>query len=101
MDRQFTIGGMSFGLDPIVGAIPIVGDAISVGLSLYIFYVGQQMNISRLDRARMVINIALDFIVGLIPLLGDIFDVAFKANVRNLKILEKYERKFIEGELLA
>lgn len=102
LDRQFNIAGISFGLDPVIGAVPMVGDIISIGLSLYIYYIGQQMNISRIDKARMVINIVLDFIIGLIPLLGDIFDIAFKANVRNLEILEKYvEKKFIEGKLLA
>lgn len=102
LDRQFKIGGISFGLDPIIGAVPVVGDIISIGLSLYIFYIGKQMNISRMDRAKMISNIMIDFITGLVPFLGDIFDIAYKANVRNLRILEKYtEKKFIEGELLA
>ena len=50
----------------------------------------------------MILNIIIDFIVGLIPFLGVIFDVAFKANLRNIKILEKYSHgKFIEGKIIS
>lgn len=102
LDRQFKIGGISFGIDPVIGAIPLLGDVLSVSLAMYIYYIGRQMNISRFDRWKMIANIIVDFVVGLIPLLGDIFDIAFKSNVRNLKILERYTKeKFIEGELLA
>lgn len=101
MDKQFRIGGISFGLDPLIGAIPVLGDALSVALALYIYYIGRQMNISRWDRWKMITNIVIDFLVGIIPLLGDIFDIAFKSNIRNLKILEKYTKeKFIEGEIV-
>ena len=66
------------------------------------FHHSQECNVSKTDIIKMIGNILTDFIVGLIPLLGVIFDVIFKANIRNIKILEKYSHgKFVEGELLS
>lgn len=102
LDRQFTIGNISFGIDPLLGLVPGIGDTLSTVLGLYLLHVGTQMKVSRIDMVRMAFNIFIDFLIGLIPLLGDIFDVGYKANIRNLKILEKYApKKYIEGELLA
>lgn len=102
LDQQFSIGGIRFGIEPILGFIPAVGDIIGLLLSLYIYRIAQEMQIPRRHRAQMLFNILLDVSVGVIPLLGDIFDVAYKANVRNLHILEKHMRgEAIEGEIVT
>lgn len=101
LDDQFSFGGIRFGIDPIIDIIPIIGDVIGVLLSLYILRIGKMMKVSRWDMVRMAMNIILDFILGFIPFIGVIFDVAYKANIKNLRILEKYSHgKFIEGEIV-
>lgn len=101
MDNQFEIAGIKFGLDPIINIVPYVGDIIGALLSLYLLKMAQEMKVSTADFMRMILNIVIDFIVGFIPIIGVIFDVAYKANLRNLKILEKYTHgKFIEGQIV-
>jgi hypothetical protein len=72
-------------------------------LAGYILMVGQRMKVSQDDMNRMVANIVLDFILGTVPLVGDLGDFVFKANERNIKILEKYEKQEIieEGEVVS
>lgn len=106
LDAQFSIGGVRFGLDPILSIVPWVGSAGGLLLSLYILIIAREAKVSFFDFARMIGNIVIDFIVGFIPFIGVIFDVAYKANIRNLKILEKYiyiyrpEGKVIEGNIV-
>lgn len=101
LDRQFKFGKVSFGLESFLGFLPFIGDVLGVLLALYIYRVGHGMGISRKHKAQMLFNIALDFTVGLIPFLGDAFDIFYKANVKNLEILEKHARgKVIEGEIV-
>jgi len=77
----------SVGIDPIIGLVPGVGDAVSLAISAYIIYEGKRLGASQTTVAAMVGNVALDALVGLVPVLGDIADVAFKANQRNLRLL--------------
>lgn len=100
-DSQFQIAGIKFGLDPILNIIPFFGDIAGVFLSLFIIKIAIEIGVSKLDLSKMIVNIAIDFAVGFIPYLGVIFDVVYKANLRNIKILEKYSHgKFVEGEIL-
>lgn len=107
LDSQFSVRGIRFGLDPVINIIPGLGDLIGMMLSLYIFRIAREMGVSRFDKWRMIGNIILDFIIGIIPIIGVIFDVVFKANIRNLKILEKYSTrmkikgKVIEGDVVS
>ncbi len=107
LDSQFELFGIRFGVDPVVNLIPWLGDVIGVLLSLYILNIAREMGVSRVDLAHMVANIILDFLVGFIPFLGVIFDVFYKANIRNLAILEKYRgkmrtnEKIIEGTIIS
>ena len=89
LDTKFSIAGIRFGMDSIVGLIPGIGDVATLLAGLYPLYVAQKHGIGLPTRARMLGNLLLDAGVGAIPLLGDIFDVAYKANAKNLKILEK------------
>ncbi len=101
LDSQFEIGGVKFGIDPLLDIIPWFGDIAGALLSLYILHTAWKAQVSKMDLLKMIINILIDFLVGAIPILGVIFDVIFKANMRNIKILEKYSHgKFIEGKLL-
>ena len=89
LDSKFSIGGIRFGMDSIVGLIPGVGDIATLLAGLYPVYVAQKHGVGIPTRVRMLGNLLIDAGVGAIPLLGDIFDVGFKANTKNLRILEK------------
>jgi hypothetical protein len=89
LDSKFSIAGIRFGFDAIVGLIPGVGDIATLLAGLYPVYVAQKHGIGIPTRVRMLGNLLLDAGVGAIPILGDVFDVGFKANMKNLRILEK------------
>lgn len=102
LDSQFSIAGVRFGIDPIINLVPWLGTVMGALLSLYILRIGYDIGLSKKDLLTMVGNIGLDFIVGAVPYLGIIFDVIYKANIRNIKILEKYSHgKFVEGEIVS
>lgn len=78
------------GLDPILGLVPGVGDAAGALLALWILVEAFRLRASRSTLGRMVYNVAVDALVGAIPLLGDVFDVVWKANVRNVALLDRH-----------
>lgn len=83
-------GGFRFGADSIIGLAPVAGDLATAAIACYFVYEGKRLGLPRAALARMAGNVALDFILGATPLLGDLADTVFKANVRNLKIIEKH-----------
>jgi hypothetical protein len=89
LDTRFSLFGFRFGLDSIVGLIPGVGDTVMSLVGLYPIWVARRHNLGKRVQSRMALNLLLDWLIGLIPLLGDLFDVGFKANARNAKILAK------------
>jgi hypothetical protein len=90
MDNQFKIGPWRFGLDPLLGLFPGLGDIIPLLLSSYLIWIGWKAKLPSAQLIHMVINILLDFAIGAVPILGDVLDFGFKANVRNLKLLEQH-----------
>lgn len=91
-DSRFRIPiiGVRFGIDAIIGLVPVVGDAIGAIISLSLFVEATRLGAPWRLRVRMLLNIGLDFLVGLIPFVGDIADVAFKANTRNIALLRQW-----------
>lgn len=89
LDAQFSLFGVRFGLDAVVGLIPAVGDTITAGAAIYPLYVAHKHDLGKDVVARMGINVAVDYLAGLVPFLGDLVDVAFKANLANYALLEK------------
>ncbi|MFN6463974.1 MAG: DUF4112 domain-containing protein [Nostoc sp. DedVER02] len=92
LDNIITIPGtkIGFGVDPILGLIPIGGDFLGVMFSSYIILEAARLGVSRATLAKMVFNVILDGLVGTVPVLGDFFDFAWKANTNNIKLLEEY-----------
>jgi hypothetical protein len=90
-DTMFEVPGLGlrFGIDPILGLLPFVGDIATSVVSLYILTVARQMGVPRSTLLRMGLNVGVDYIVGAIPIVGNLFDFAWKANDRNLKLLER------------
>lgn len=78
------------GLDALVGLVPGVGDVVGGLLSGYALYVAAMLGAPPAVLARMLLNIAIDTAVGLVPLVGDLFDAGWKANRRNVRLLERW-----------
>lgn len=93
MDAQFEVAGVRFGWDSIIGLVPVAGDLATALIGIYPILIARKHNLSKLTRWRMAANFALDMAVGAVPLAGDVFDVAFKANLKNLALLEREAEK--------
>jgi uncharacterized protein DUF4112 len=89
LDSQFKVAGVRFGLEGLLGVIPVAGDAIGAALGLYPVWLARKHRLGKGVTAKMAANLAVELAGGAIPWVGDLFDVAFKANLRNLKLLEK------------
>jgi hypothetical protein len=92
LDSVARVPGTSirFGLDPILGLIPGLGDLISPLFSIAVLWQSHDLRLPRVVQLRMLLNVAIDALVGAIPLVGDLFDFAWKANDMNLVLLERY-----------
>lgn len=92
MDDVITLPGTNIrlGWDSIIGLVPGIGDAATAAISTWLVYEARQLGIPKWKLARMLGNIGLDTVVGVVPFLGDIFDVAFKANRKNAKIVRDH-----------
>jgi len=98
LDNSIPIPGTRFrlGIDQLIGLVPGIGDLIGGLLSLYIIVQASRMGVPRGLLARMGWNVAIDTLVGEVPILGDLFDIGFKANIRNLALLDGYLERPVE-----
>jgi hypothetical protein len=92
LDTAFVVPGTNirFGIDALIGLVPGVGDLITTALSLYIVREARALGAPRHLVWRMLGNVALDGVVGAVPLLGDAFDVMWRANRRNVRLLQDW-----------
>ena len=105
MERSFTIPGtkLPVGLDAIIGLVPVAGDLIAAALGLYIVWEARNLGMSKWQLTRMGLNVGFDTLVSAIPVAGDLFDVMFRSNTRNLKIVQRHldkhhpQTRIIEG----
>lgn len=95
MDSSFNVAGVKFGFDAVLGLIPVAGDAVSLAIGLYPIFLARKHRLGKLVVMRMIGNLGVDFVTGVVPVLGDAFDVLFKANLKNLKLLENAAAKRI------
>ncbi|MBH0237494.1 DUF4112 domain-containing protein [Methylobrevis albus] len=98
LDSRWRIPGTSwrFGLDAVAGLVPGLGDAAGGLVSAFLILRARQLGLPTHVLVRMIGNVAIDTLVGSVPLLGSVFDVAFKANRRNVRLL----RNHLQGEIL-
>lgn len=91
MDSQFQIPGTKwrFGLDPLIGLLPGVGDGGSALVSLWIVLEAKRLGVPTSKLWRMLWNVLVDTMVGSVPLVGDILDVGYKANHKNVALMEE------------
>lgn len=92
LDSSIPLPGtrLTVGLDALIGLLPFIGDLIGVLLSSYILGEAARLGASRSVLARMAFNVAIEGVVGIIPFAGDVFDAAWKANQRNVRLLEQW-----------
>jgi Domain of unknown function (DUF4112) len=95
LDEAFLVPGtrIRFGWDAILGLLPWAGDVVAAAFGLVILFHARQMRVPGVVLARMTINLAVDLVVGLIPFAGDVADVFWKANSRNLALIERHTQE--------
>jgi hypothetical protein len=92
LDVAFIVPGtkIRYGIDGLIGLIPVIGDIITTAISLWLVREARALGAPWHITARMLGNVALDGAVGIVPFVGDAFDVMFRANVRNVRMLRKW-----------
>jgi hypothetical protein len=92
LDSAMLVPGtkIRFGLDPILGLIPGLGDFVSPLFTIGILWQARDLGIPKVVQLRMIFNVAIDTLVGIVPVAGDLFDVAWKANDMNMALLERH-----------
>ena len=109
LERAFVLPGTNFrvGLDAIVGLVPVLGDLVTTAMGAWLVWEARNLGMSRFHLMRMAGNVAVDTAIGAVPLVGDLFDLAFRSNSRNLRILKRWldkhhpETATLEGEVAA
>ena len=92
LDELIAVPGtpVKVGLDPVIGLIPIVGDAVAGIVGAWVIAEAARFGIPRIVVGRMIVNLVVDLAIGAVPVLGDLFDVVFRANSRNLALFRRH-----------
>ena len=95
LERSFVVPGINrpIGLDAIAGLIPVVGDFVTAAMGAYLVWEASNLGLPKWKLWRMAGNVAFDTAFGAIPLVGDAFDVLFRSNTRNLRIVKRHLEK--------
>ena len=95
MDSAFQIPGtnIKFGVDSFIGLIPVLGDTISLAISAFIMSYAKQIQLPKHKIWMMRFNVFIDWLIGIVPLIGDLFDIGWKANRKNIKIMRDHIEK--------
>ena len=98
LDSLFEVPGVGFrfGLDAIAGLVPGLGDLATPIFSIWLLLQAFRMRVPKIVLARMALNVGLDALVGVIPIVGDLFDMGFKANMRNMALLDRHADPFAQ-----
>ncbi|MBA2382559.1 MAG: DUF4112 domain-containing protein [Chloroflexi bacterium] len=78
------------GLDPLIGLIPVAGDAVSGVVGFWLIAEAARFGLPRVVLTRMVLNSLVDLVLGAVPLVGDLFDVVSRSNTRNLALFRRH-----------
>jgi hypothetical protein len=87
LDRRFSVFGVQVGTDGLIGLIPVAGDVLTAITGAYIIFQARKLGAERATVMKMAGNLAVDLVLGCVPVVGDIFDIAFRSNTRNVKLL--------------
>ena len=92
LEGLFVIPGLNrrIGLDAIVGLVPVVGDVLTAAMGAWIVWEARNLGMSRFQLMRMAANVGIDALLGAVPLVGDLFDVLYRSNTKNLRIIRRH-----------
>ncbi len=92
LERAFHIPGtkIPFGLDSVIGLVPVLGDVVTAAMGAYIVWEARNMGMSKWQLIRMSFNVGIDTLIGAIPFVGDAFDLVWRSNSKNLRIIKKH-----------
>jgi uncharacterized protein DUF4112 len=92
LDSGYQVPGTSyrFGLDPILGLVPGIGDLVSPLFTIALLWLSHDLRLPRVVQLRMLFNAVIDTVAGMIPVAGDLFDFAWKANDMNMALLDRH-----------
>jgi len=95
LDSSIPIPGtrLTIGLDALIGLVPVIGDLIGVIASSYILSQANRLGVGRAILARMAFNVALEGVIGIVPIIGDAFDAGWKANIKNVRLLDAWAER--------
>jgi Domain of unknown function (DUF4112) len=99
LERSFVIPGtkIPFGLDSVIGLVPVLGDVVTAAMGAYMVWEARNLGMSKWQLIRMTANVGVDTALGAIPLVGDAFDLVFRSNSKNLRIIKKHLDKHHPG----
>ena len=99
LERAFVIPGtkIPLGLDSIIGLVPVLGDVVTAVMGAYMVWEARNLGMSKWQLVRMTANVGVDTALGAIPLLGDAFDLVWRSNSKNLRIIKKHLDKHHPG----
>jgi hypothetical protein len=99
LERAFVIPGtkIPFGLDSVIGLVPVLGDLVTAAMGAYMVWEARNLGMSKWHLIRMAGNVGIDTALGAVPLLGDAFDLVYRSNSKNLRIIKKHLDKHHPG----
>jgi hypothetical protein len=99
LERAFHIPGtkIPFGLDTVVGLVPVLGDVVTAAMGAYIVWEARNLGMSKWQLIRMAANVGVDTAIGAVPLVGDVFDLVWRSNSKNLRIIKRHLDKHHPG----
>lgn len=90
MDSQWEIAGIRIGWDGIIGLVPMLGDILSALIALKTINMARKIGVPSTLLGRMLVNVAVETLLGEVPIAGDALDIAWKANLKNVSLVEQY-----------
>lgn len=92
LENTFVVPGINrpVGLDALIGLIPVVGDAVTAAMGLYLVWEARNLGMPKWRMAQMAGRVGLDSLLGAVPVVGDVFDFAYRSNSRNLKTILRH-----------
>lgn len=99
LERSFHFPGtkIPFGLDSIIGLVPVLGDVVTAAMGAYMVWEARNLGMGKFQLIRMAANVGIDTVLGAIPLVGDAFDFVWRSNSKNLRIIKKHLDKHHPG----
>ncbi len=92
LERAFVIPGLNrpVGLDALFGLVPVAGDLIAGAMGVYLIWEARNLGLPRLTLLRMLANVGIDTALGAVPVAGDLFDLLFRSNAMNLRLVRRH-----------